>query len=524
MQDIGHPESPQKRDTPNMELVGKRTSSKPRGTDCLMESMVISDHMVGETVRAHQHRSHYASARAFETRRIYNAIALMLGDMAALTGVLYMTGILRGAVLGQPLFQWWIELVLPVWIIGAIGGKLYPGWGLGAVEELRRQTLTLIGVFSFSAVLLFWFQMGDDTSRFALTVAFLMSLVVVPAVRLIVKRLLIKADLYGLPVVIYGAGRMGRELVDHLEDEKGLGYNPIAFLDDHPTFWGANLRGVPVLGDTNLVLPEAQVAVLAMPNVEPEFRRHLLEGPLSYYRNVIIIPDVSELPSLWVGTIDLGGTLGLKISLNLADPVSRLVKRSFDLAATILSAPFWMPLVGVLSALTWLEDRKNPFFIQQRVGAKGEVFGTWKFRTMVPDAESVLQDALDNDPALKAEWERDFKLKKDPRITRIGRILRKFSLDEIPQLFNVLRGQMSLVGPRPLPAYHEEEIDDRVLSMRRRVRPGMTGLWQVSGRSDAGTDGMEQFDSYYVRNWSLWLDIVVLARTFQAVSRSAGAY
>lgn len=258
--------------------------------------------------------------------------------------------------------------------------------------------------------------------------------------------------------------------------------------------------------------------------MEPEFRRHLLEGPLSYYRNVIIIPDVSELPSLWVGTIDLGGTLGLKISLNLADPVSRLVKRSFDLAATTLSAPFWMPLVGILSALIWLEDRKNPFFIQQRVGAKGEVFGTWKFRTMVPDAESVLQDALDNDPALKAEWERDFKLKKDPRITRIGRILRKFSLDEIPQLFNVLRGQMSLVGPRPLPAYHEEEIDDRVLSMRRRVRPGMTGLWQVSGRSDAGTDGMEQFDSYYVRNWSLWLDIVVLARTFQAVSRSAGAY
>lgn len=108
--------------------------------------------------------------------------------------------------------------------------------------------------------------------------------------------------------------------------------------------------------------------------------------------------------------------------------------------------------------------------------------------------------------ALMASYHREFEAK-----TRIGRILRKFSLDEIPQLFNVLRGQMSLVGPRPLPAYHEEEIDDRVLSMRRRVRPGMTGLWQVSGRSDAGTDGMEQFDSYYVRNWSLWLDIVVLA-------------
>lgn len=144
--------------------------------------------------------------------------------------------------------------------------------------------------------------------------------------------------------------------------------------------------------------------------------------------------------------------------------------------------------------------------------------------TMVPDAESVLQEALDADPALKAEWERDFKLKKDPRITRIGNLLRKYSIDEIPQLFNVLRGQMSLVGPRPLPADHEQELADRVLTMRRRVRPGMTGLWQVSGRSDAGTDGMEQFDSYYVRNWSIWLDVVILVRTFRAVSNSAGAY
>jgi len=480
--------------------------------------------MVGETLRAHQNRSHYVSARKFETRRIYNAIALILGDTLALTGVLYMTGILRGAFVGQPLFQWWIELVLPVWIIGATVGRLYPGWGLGAVEELRRQTLTLIGVFGFASVLLFWFQMGEETSRFALTVSFLLSLVLVPAMRRIVKTLLIKADLYGLPVVIYGASKLGRDLVDHLDDEKGLGYKPIAFLDDHPSYWGAHLRGVPVIGDSNLVLPEAQVAILAMPNVEPEFRQHLLEGPLSYYRSVIIIPDISELPSLWVGTIDLGGTLGLKLTMNLADPVSRIVKRSFDLVASILSAPFWMPMVGLFAGLIWLEDRKNPFFVQKRIGSNGQEFGTWKFRTMVPDAEAALQAALDADPALKAEWERDFKLKNDPRITQIGNVLRKYSIDEIPQLFNVLLGHMSLVGPRPLPAYHEEELQDRVLTMRRRVRPGMTGLWQVSGRSDAGTDGMEQFDSYYVRNWSIWLDIVILVRTFRAVSNSAGAY
>lgn len=249
-----------------------------------------------------------------------------------------------------------------------------------------------------------------------------------------------------------------------------------------------------------------------------------LVRPLSYYRNVIIIPDINELPSLWVGTIDMGGTLGLKLSMNLADPISRSVKRAFDLAASLLSAPLWLPLVGVLSVLIWLEDRKNPFFIQERSGQHGRQFGTWKFRTMVPDAENVLKKALDEDPTLRAEWEKDFKLKNDPRITRIGRFLRRFSLDEIPQLFNVVSEQMSLVGPRPLPTYHEEELDERITSMRRRVRPGMTGLWQVSGRSDTGTDGMEQFDSYYVRNWSIWLDIVVIVRTFKAVIRSSGAY
>jgi lipopolysaccharide/colanic/teichoic acid biosynthesis glycosyltransferase len=143
---------------------------------------------------------------------------------------------------------------------------------------------------------------------------------------------------------------------------------------------------------------------------------------------------------------------------------------------------------------------------------------------MVTDADRALREALAADAALKAEWEANYKLRNDPRITRIGRFLRKTSLDEIPQLFNVLGGSMSLVGPRPLPDYHDKEVDARVQHLRRRVRPGMTGLWQVSGRSDIGTDGMEQYDSYYVRNWSVWLDIVLITRTFRAVIRSSGAY
>ncbi|MBT5249874.1 MAG: undecaprenyl-phosphate galactose phosphotransferase WbaP [Bacteroidetes Order II. Incertae sedis bacterium] len=507
-----------------MELVSKRAARRKKGSDCLLENMEISDHMIGESVRAHRSHGHHASAIHFEYRRLYNAIALVLGDIFSLTAVFLITGSLRAYFLGEPFFQWWGELILPIWLLGAFAARLYPGWGLGAVEELKRQTVTLFAVFSFSAVLLFWFQLGTDTSRFALTFSFVLSLFVVPAIRRVVKSLLIQSGQYGLPVVIYGAGSNGRDLVDHLENEKGLGYQPIAFLDDHPSYWGANIKGIPVLGDTNLVLPEAQIAILAINNVDPEYRRFLLEGPLSYYRNVILIPDMQDLPTLWVGTIDMGGTLGLKISLNLADPLSRLLKRSFDLAATTLTSMFWVPLVGLIAGLIWMQDRQNPFFLQKRIGQKGTEFQTWKFRTMMPDAEAVLQKALAEDPALKEEWERDFKLKNDPRINRLGHLLRKYSLDEIPQLFNVLKGQMSLVGPRPLPAYHSEELDTRIQSMRMRVSPGMTGMWQVSGRSDVGTNGMEQYDSYYIRNWSIWLDIVILVRTLSAVTRSSGAY
>lgn len=510
--------------SPMQLLVRNRPVQKGSPNDCLVQNVEVSDHMIAESIAAHGSKGRHTSALSFEYRRIYNSVALALGDIFALTSALYITGTLRYALLGEPLYQWWLQLIVPVWLLASFAARLYPGWGLGAVEELRRHVLTLTTVFTLAAVILFFTQLGADTSRFAIATSFLLSLVLVPGVRRVVKYMLVRMGQYGLPTVIYGAGKAGRELVRSLDEDRGLGYQPVAFLDDNPAYWGAHLKGIPVLGDTNLVLPNAQVAILAMPDVENEFRRHLLDGPLSYYRSVIILPDLNDLPSLWVGTIDMGGTLGLKISLNLADPISRFVKRTFDLASTILSAPFWLSLTGVVAGLIWLEDRRNPFFLQERVGRDGSVFRTWKFRTMVPDADRALESALNADPALKAEWNANFKLKKDPRITKVGAFLRKTSLDEIPQLFNVLTGTMSLVGPRPLPDYHDREVDLRVQHLRRRVRPGMTGLWQVSGRSDIGTDGMEQYDSYYVRNWSIWLDIVILTRTLRAVMRSAGAY
>ncbi len=507
-----------------MRLV-KRPSGRHHEKDsCVYQHISLSETMVNASAGVQRGNGDHASPVAFEYRRVFNTISLATGDAAALALSLTLAGALHYFVSGAPLFQWWINLILPIWMASAVMFRLYPGWGLGAIEELRREVLATSLTFGFAAILLFWGKMAADTSRFSFSIAFLISLVLIPALRRSIKALLVRTGRYGLPVVLYGAGETGQEVVRSLRAESGLGYRPIAFLDDHPGFWGEFVEGIPVLGDTNLVLPDAQAAILAMPRAEREFKMHLLEGPLSYYRNVIILPDMSEMPSLWVRTFDLGGILGLDIKLNLADTTSRILKRSFDLAFTLLFSPLWITLCSVVAVMIWLEDGQSPLFRQTRIGLRGNSFQTLKFRTMVSDADSVLERYLNADPALRTEWETRCKLENDPRITRIGKVLRRLSIDELPQLINVIRGDMSLVGPRPLPDYHETELVNRVKSLRRRVRPGLTGLWQVSGRSDTGNAGIEQYDAYYVRNWSIWLDIVILVRTVRAVIRSSGAY
>jgi len=283
-------------------------------------------------------------------------------------------------------------------------------------------------------------------------------------------------------------------------------------------------EGVPLLGGIEDRTSSAPVAVLAMSDLSRHRVLELLEGPLSTYRHVVIIPDLEEAPSLWVTTRDLGGILGLEVTHNLLNPLARLIKRAFDMSTTLVTSPVWVPLCGLIALLIWIEDQSNPLFLQKRLGKHRKPFNAYKFRTMLPDAEKLLYERLENDTALKAEWEQNFKLLKDPRITRVGAFLRKSSLDELPQLFNVVRGHMSLVGPRPLPPYHAEQLPERIQATRGRVSPGITGLWQVSGRSECGTEGMILYDPYYVRNWSLWLDIVILFRTLRAVFHRHGAY
>lgn len=461
---------------------------------------------------------------SYVRHRAYSTLAFAVSDAAALAMALLTAGGLRFWLLGEALIPQWSWALIPAWWVGAALMRLLPGWGLGPIEELRRHTLLLCVAFGGLAVALFLSKQAQDISRLTVTLAFALSLVTVPYLRLLTKRLLIVAGLWGVPTAIYGAGEAGAEIIRLLREEKGLGYDPIVVYDDNPEHWDSHIEGVPVLGSAELVMPYAPVSILAMPSAERERQIELMEGPLLHYRTVVVLPNMFGAPSLWVRSRDLGGMLGLEIKRNLSSPQSRFTKRALDVGLVTLTLPLWVPLCALVAALIWLEDRTSPFFLQERVGKGEGSFKTIKFRTMVPNAEEVLRRKLDEDSALRREWESTFKLKTDPRVTRIGRVLRRLSLDELPQLVNVLRGEMSLVGPRPLPDYHYDELPSQVRGLRRHVRPGLTGLWQTTGRSESGTEGMNKWDPYYVRNWSLWLDAVIIARTFRAVLTGSGAY
>ena len=208
----------------------------------------------------------------------------------------------------------------------------------------------------------------------------------------------------------------------------------------------------------------------------------------------------------------------------MLNPLASWAKWIYETGLVLLFLPLWFPVILVLALLVYLGDHINPFYRQTRVGKNGRLFKAIKLRTMVPNADEALQQLLENDAELRTEWETFYKLKKDPRITPIGRFLRRFSLDELPQLLNVLAGEMALVGPRPLPVYHQEELAEKSRIIRDQVRPGMTRQWQISGRSDCGIEEMGQLDSFYVRNWSIWMDIYIISRTLRVVFFSHGAY
>jgi undecaprenyl-phosphate galactose phosphotransferase len=243
-----------------------------------------------------------------------------------------------------------------------------------------------------------------------------------------------------------------------------------------------------------------------------------------HVQSIRLVPDLFGLASVGVEAEDLDGILLLNMKWNLAKPWNLLVKHGFDLVVAILACLVLAPILFAVAIAIRLDSEGPVFFVQERLGRGRQRFRCFKFRSMYTDNDERLQRLLADDPAARREWDQFAKLKtRDPRVTRVGRLLRRWSVDELAQLINVLRGEMSLVGPRPYLAGEIERMGD-IGETVLKAPPGMTGLWQVSGRNNLTFEQRLRLDEFYTRNWSLWLDVVVLLKTAGAVIRGGGAF
>ncbi len=433
---------------------------------------------------------------------------------------------LNSSVLAESYLRLWPALALFAAAYAMLG--LYPGVGLSPVEELRRSVLgTTIVYLVGSASIVLTREM--DFSRGVLVAGWALSVVLVPLLRATLKGCCASRRWWGVPVLVLGAGEAGQRVVSGLSAQPELGLKPVAFLDDDEEA-GKECRGVWVAGPLSLA-PElgrrwkVRHALVAMPGLKREELLSVLERMGTVFSHVIVIPDLFGMASLWVSTRDLGGELGLEVRQNLLIPLNGWLKRALDLLIASAAGLAAAPLLAL--AAIWIKcvSPGPALFVQERGGGNGCSIRVWKLRTMFPHAEELLRRHLETNPEAREEWLHYFKLKNDPRLVPfIGSLLRRTSLDEVPQLWNVIKGEMSLVGPRPFPRYHLDQFEPGFRNLRARVLPGLTGLWQVSARSNGDLRVQQTLDTYYIRNWSLWLDLHILARTVRAVLFRQGAY
>ena len=330
-------------------------------------------------------------------------------------------------------------------------------------------------------------------------------------------------------MLLVGAGKTASLVLQGIRDDIGLNFNVIGYVDDAGP-QKENVGDLPYLGTFSQVVEiiektQVQDVCIAVPGLSPERLNQLIHTIQPHVRNLSFVPDLIGLPVNGIEVESLFNERLMFMSLknNLARPYNRFIKRVFDLVLTIIGGIFLIPVFLLLALLIKLDSPGPIIFAHQRIGKDGKLFPCLKFRTMCVDADRKLKAYLAENPEARKEWEAEFKLKEDPRVTRVGRVLRKTSLDELPQLFNVLIGQMSLVGPRPIVTAEIPKYGPYIKDFYM-VHPGITGMWQVNGRSDTTYDERVQMDSWYVRNWGVWLDIMLLWRTFGVVLQHKGAY
>jgi len=330
-------------------------------------------------------------------------------------------------------------------------------------------------------------------------------------------------------VIFVGAGKTAERALYYFQDDLGYRYHVIGFLDDNPISDKIpdKYKLLGKISEAEKIVENSHVqnVIITAPGMERDKLQQLITTVQPHVRNLSYVPDLIGTPMMGVEAQVLftEEILMLHLRNNLAMRRNKIYKRIFDLVCTICGGLLILPIIAIVALLVAIDNKGNVIFAHRRIGKDGKEFPCYKFQSMVPNAQEILQDYLAKNPEARKEWEESFKLTNDPRVTKLGGFLRKTSLDELPQLWNVIRGDMSLVGPRPIVKKEIERYGEyfREYAM---VLPGITGMWQASGRSDTTYEERVEMDTWYVRNWSVWLDIMYLAKTFTAVIFGKGAY
>ena len=402
--------------------------------------------------------------------------------------------------------------------------RLYPGIVHNAVTELRRLGLGLTISFLVMGGLILVTRSTEDYPRRGLFLWWAMAMVVTPLLRSVVRELACHKSWWGIPIAVFYTGVESADIIRELEKHPEIGLKPVVILSSPQAV--RPRHALPVIDMRFAAEVRAwgvDRALIALPDAGCGKLLQDLEVFESLFPRLLIMHSSPALYSLSVDARQIGGSLAVEVRRDLLLPLPRFAKRLMDVLIVCLVLPSAGIIISLLGILIKLESPGPAFYGHRRVGRDHSSFCVWKLRTMQANGDELLRKALAESGALREEWDRDHKLRRDPRITRVGRFLRKTSLDELPQLWNVLRGEMSLVGPRPIV---EEEVASygQNFSLYCRVTPGLTGLWQVSGRNTVSSRERVHLDSYYVRNWSPWLDLHILARTAKVVLTGQGAY
>jgi Undecaprenyl-phosphate galactose phosphotransferase WbaP len=464
----------------------------------------------------------HASLAMHTKRSLRTAAPLLAADAMALAAAGLMTQLLLrllgldvSDVLGAAAPLALVPLVIGYWICG-----LYSEVWVHPALELRQAThVTTVALLA--AALAGWWSPPLAAWCAA---AWVLVVPLVPLARAAARHCCAGLPWWGFPTLVIGSGAGADRLARLLTRSRTCGLRPVLLTDPDSA---CRASVVPVMNDPAVLRSMVRSkgirhAVLCLSDLPAAKVNEAFDRYGALASHLLVVSDTPPLPTLW-GAQRVCGLGGVEVRNGLLLAPLRVVKRAMDVAVASAVLVLGFPLFAAIALMVKLSGPGGVLYGHQRIGRYGRKFTAWKFRTMHRGADALLRQHFDRFPAARLEWERDQKLRDDPRVTKVGHFLRRLSLDELPQMWNVLRGEMSVVGPRPI-------VDDEVarygdaFGLYAGVKPGITGLWQVSGRTDVGYEMRVRLDEFYVRHWSPWLDAYLLVRTVVALLCRRGAY